>query len=240
NPLDVIVMADESFFYGLSSLFFGSAACRCLTGCLHLAPFEALRSFIQCDVTIIMTAPSLTGFECENTNGGKNSDEDDDGLHRETYYLRDLAHESWEGLDVVPTIPGPAELLAFALSPAVISAPCVGADPFTVELTQQLSSVCAAHPALAFLHLFQCCLACDVLCVFQAAFFSFLLLPNKKQFALRWIFTCVAVDTRDDAQRVYLLFGWHEGDLGVCRQHREGLSGRMEAKLREVCPLHLS
>ncbi|KAF8278612.1 hypothetical protein TcBrA4_0114240 [Trypanosoma cruzi] len=119
-------MADESFFYGLSSLFFGSAACRCLTGCLHLAPFEALRSFLQGDVTIIMAAPSLTGFECDNTNGGKNSDEDDDGLHRETDYLRDLVHESWEGLNAVPTIPGPAELLAFALSPAVISAHALG------------------------------------------------------------------------------------------------------------------
>ncbi|KAF8278539.1 hypothetical protein TcBrA4_0114220 [Trypanosoma cruzi] len=110
-------MADEGFFYGLSSLFFGSAACRCLTGCLHSAPFEALRSFLQGDVTIIMAAPSLTGFECDNTNGGKNSDEDDDGLHRETYYLRDLVHESQEGLDVVPTVPGPAELLFLRCHP---------------------------------------------------------------------------------------------------------------------------
>ncbi|RNF04898.1 hypothetical protein TcG_10784 [Trypanosoma cruzi] len=71
NPLDAITMADEIFFYGLSSLFFRSAACCCLTGCLHLAPFEALRSFIQGDVTIIMTAPSLNGSEFDNTNGGK-------------------------------------------------------------------------------------------------------------------------------------------------------------------------
>ncbi|RNF13769.1 hypothetical protein TcG_08249, partial [Trypanosoma cruzi] len=35
-------------------------------------------------------------------------------------------HESQEGLDAVPTIPGPAELLAFALSLAVISAHALG------------------------------------------------------------------------------------------------------------------
>ncbi|KAF8288692.1 hypothetical protein TcBrA4_0007010 [Trypanosoma cruzi] len=103
-------------------LFFRSAACRCLTGCLCSAPFEALRSFIQGDVAIIMAAPSLTGFECDNTNDGQNNDEDDDGLHREADYLRFLAHESQEGLSAVPTIPGLAELLAFALSPTVISA----------------------------------------------------------------------------------------------------------------------
>ncbi|RNC40571.1 hypothetical protein TcCL_NonESM09928, partial [Trypanosoma cruzi] len=62
----------------------------------------------------------------------------------------------------------------------------------------------------------------------------------KKHFALRWVFICVAVDARDDAQRVCLLLDWHEGDFGVCRQHREGLRRRVEAKIREVCPLHLS
>ncbi|KAF8301317.1 hypothetical protein TcYC6_0054690 [Trypanosoma cruzi] len=158
-------MADESFFYGLSSVFFGSAACRCLTGCLHSAPFEALRSFIQCDVTIIMAAPSLTGFECGNTDDGKNNDEDDDDSHREADYLRVLVHLFWEGLNAVPTIPGLAVLLAFALSPTVISAPCVEADPFTVEFTQQLSSVCAAGPALAHSHVFQRFLACDLMSV---------------------------------------------------------------------------
>ncbi|RNC41603.1 hypothetical protein TcCL_NonESM08823 [Trypanosoma cruzi] len=112
-------------------------------------------------------------------------------------------------------------MLAFALSPAVISAPCVEADPFTVEFTQQLSSGCAAGPALALSHVSQGCLACDLLCVVQAAASSFLLLPNKKHFALRWVFICVAVDARDDAQRVFLLFGGHEGDFGVCRHPRE-------------------
>ncbi|KAF8301316.1 hypothetical protein TcYC6_0054580 [Trypanosoma cruzi] len=233
-------MADESFFYGLSSVFFRSAACRCLTGCLHSAPFKALRSFIQGDVTIIMAAPSLTGFECGNTDDGQNNDEDDDDLHREADYLRVLVHLFWEVLNAVPTIPGLAVLLAFALSPTVISAPCVEADPFAVDFTQQLSSVCAAHPALAHSHVFQGFLACDLLCVVQAAASSFLLVPNKKHFALRWIFICVAVDARDDAQRVCLLFGGHEGDFGVCRHLRESLCRRIEAKLREVCPLHLS
>ncbi|RNC43659.1 hypothetical protein TcCL_NonESM06686, partial [Trypanosoma cruzi] len=59
-------------------------------------------------------------------------------------------------------------------------------------------------------------------------------------FALWWIFTCVAVDARDDAQRVRLLFGRHEGDFGVCRRLRESLRRRMQAKIREVCPPHLS
>ncbi|RNC38238.1 hypothetical protein TcCL_NonESM12530, partial [Trypanosoma cruzi] len=58
-----------------------------------------------------------------------------------------------------------AQPLAFAPSPAVISVPCVEADPFAVEFTQQLSSVCAADPALALSHVSQRCLACDLLCV---------------------------------------------------------------------------
>ncbi|EKG06656.1 hypothetical protein TCSYLVIO_002233, partial [Trypanosoma cruzi] len=166
HPLDATTMADESFFVALASYIAMNAPCRCLTGCLHSTPFEALRSFIQCDATIIMAAPSLTGFECDNTNDGKESDEDyDDDLHREADYLRVFVHESQEGLNAVPTIPGLAEPLAFALSPAVISAPCVEADPFTVEFTQQLSSGCAAIPALALSHVFQCCLACDLMCV---------------------------------------------------------------------------
>ncbi|RNF04563.1 hypothetical protein TcG_11121 [Trypanosoma cruzi] len=143
-------MADESCFVALASYIAMNAPCRCLTGCLHSTLFEALRSFIQCDATIIIAALSLTGSECDNTNDGKNSDEDyDDDLHREADYLRVFVHESQEGLNAVPTIPGLAEPLAFALSPAVISAPCVEADPFTVEFTQQLSSGCAAIPALA-------------------------------------------------------------------------------------------
>ncbi|RNC53571.1 hypothetical protein TcCL_ESM09090, partial [Trypanosoma cruzi] len=140
--------------------------CRFLTGCLHSAPFEALRYFIQCDVTIIMAAPSLNGFECDNTNDGRESDEDyGDELHRGADYLRVFAHESQEGLNAVSTIPGLAEPLAFALSPAVISAPCVEADPFAVEFTQKLSSGCAAGPALALSHVFQGCLACDLMSV---------------------------------------------------------------------------
>ncbi|KAF8281555.1 hypothetical protein TcYC6_0006640 [Trypanosoma cruzi] len=166
NLLDDITMADENIFYGLSSIFFGSAPCRRLTGCLHSAPFEALCCFIQCDVTIIMAAPSLNGSECDNTNDGKESDEDyGDDLHRGADDLRVLAHESQEGLNAVSTISGLAEPLAFAPSPAVISAPCVEADPFTVEFTQQLSSVCAAHLALALSHVSQRCLACDLMSV---------------------------------------------------------------------------
>ncbi|ESS55902.1 hypothetical protein TCDM_12601 [Trypanosoma cruzi Dm28c] len=165
NLLDEIKMADESCFVALASYIAMNAPCRRLTGCLHSAPFEALRSFIQCDVTIIMAAPSLNGFECENTNDGKKSDEDDDGLHRGADYLRVFVHESQEGLNAVPTIPGLAEPLAFALSLAVISAPCVEADPFTVGSTQQLSSGCAAGPALALSHVSQRCLACDLMSV---------------------------------------------------------------------------
>ncbi|KAF8302006.1 hypothetical protein TcBrA4_0051200 [Trypanosoma cruzi] len=133
--------------------------------CLHSAPFEALRSFIQCDVTISMAASSLTDSECDNKNDGKSSDENDDDLQRGTDYLRVFVHESQEGLNAVLTIPGLAEPLTFALSPAEISAPCVEADPFTVEFTQQLSSGCAAHPALAHSHVFQRCLACDLMSV---------------------------------------------------------------------------
>ncbi|ESS62950.1 hypothetical protein TCDM_09303 [Trypanosoma cruzi Dm28c] len=156
-------MADESFFVAFASYIAMNAACR-LTGCLHSASFEALSCFIQCDITIIMAAPSLTGSECDSTNDGKESDEDyDDDLHRGADYLRVFVHESQEGLNAVPTIPGLAEPLAFALSPAVISAPCVEADPFTVEFTQQLSSGCAAIPALALSHVSQCCLACDLM-----------------------------------------------------------------------------
>ncbi|EKG00663.1 hypothetical protein TCSYLVIO_008382 [Trypanosoma cruzi] len=128
-----------------------------------LGPLRGIAFFFYCDATIIMAAPFLTGSECDSTNDGKNSDEGyGDGLHREADYLRVFVHESQEGLNAVFTIPGPAELLAFALSPAVISAPCVEADPFTVEFTQQLSSGCAAIPALALSHVSQCCLA-DVL-----------------------------------------------------------------------------
>ncbi|PWV03276.1 hypothetical protein C4B63_1g397 [Trypanosoma cruzi] len=157
-------MADESCFVAFASFIAKNAACRRLTGCLHSTPFEALRFFIQCDVTIIMAPSTLTGSECDSTNDGKNSDEDyDDDLHRGADYLRVFAHESQEGLNAVPTIPGLAEPLAFALSPAVISAPCVEADPFTVEFTQQLSSGCAAVPALALSHVSQCCLACDLM-----------------------------------------------------------------------------
>ncbi|EKF29359.1 hypothetical protein MOQ_006862 [Trypanosoma cruzi marinkellei] len=225
-------MADEGFFYGLSSDLAGSAACRCLTGCLHSAPFEALSSFVHCDATIIMAATSLTCFECDNTNGGKKNDGDDDDLHREAGYLRVLAHETLEGLNAVPTIPGPAELLAFALPPAVISAPCVEAGPFAVEFTQQPSSGCAANPALALSHVFQRRLADDLLCVVEAAALGFLLVPEKKHFALRWVFICVAVAARDDAQRVCLLFGEHEGDFGVCRHLRECPRRRSEAEIK--------
>ncbi|RNE98506.1 hypothetical protein TcG_12637 [Trypanosoma cruzi] len=112
-----------------------------------------------------MATPSLNGSECDNTNDGKESDEDGDELHRGADYLRVFVHESQEGLNAVTTIPGLAEPLAFALSPAVISAPCVEADPFTVEFTQQLSSVCAAIPALALSHVSQRCLACDLACM---------------------------------------------------------------------------
>ncbi|RNC41568.1 hypothetical protein TcCL_NonESM08864 [Trypanosoma cruzi] len=69
-----------------------------------------------------MAASSFTGSECDNTNDGKNSDEDGDDLHPGANYLRVLAHESREGLNAVLTIPGLAEMLAFAPSPAVISA----------------------------------------------------------------------------------------------------------------------
>ncbi|RNC53370.1 hypothetical protein TcCL_ESM09296 [Trypanosoma cruzi] len=113
-----------------------------------------------------MAASSLNGSECDNTNDGKESDEDyGDDLHRVADYLRVFAHESQEGLNAVSTIPGLAEPLAFALSPTVISAPCVEADPFTLEFTQQLSSVCAAGPALALSHVFQRCLECDLISV---------------------------------------------------------------------------
>ncbi|EKG02272.1 hypothetical protein TCSYLVIO_006706 [Trypanosoma cruzi] len=163
NLLDATTMADESCFIALASYIAMNAPCRCPTGCLHSASFEAFRFFIQCDVTIIMAPSSLNGSECDNTNDGKNGDEDyGDDLHRGADHLRVFVHESQEGLNAVPTIPGLAEPLAFALSPAVISAPCVEADPFTVEFTQQLSSGCAAGPALALSHVSQCCLA-DVL-----------------------------------------------------------------------------
>ncbi|KAF5215714.1 hypothetical protein ECC02_011562 [Trypanosoma cruzi] len=166
NLLDAITMADESCFVAFASYIAKNAPCRCLTGCLHLAPFEALCCFIQCDVTIIMAASSLNGSECDNTNDGKESNEDyGDDLHRGADYLRVLAHESQEGLNAVFKIPRLAEPLAFALSPTVISAPCVEADPFTVEFTQQLSSVCAAGPALALSHVSQRCLACDLMFV---------------------------------------------------------------------------
>ncbi|EKG05430.1 hypothetical protein TCSYLVIO_003493 [Trypanosoma cruzi] len=166
NLLDEIRMAYESCFVAFASFIAKNAPCCRLTGCLHSAPFEALRSFVYCDVTIIMAPPSLTGFECGNTNDGKESDEDyGDDLHRGADYLRVFVHESQEGLNAVPTIPGLAEPLAFALSPAVISAPCVEADPFTVEFTQQLSSGCAAGPALALSHVSQRCLACDLMSV---------------------------------------------------------------------------
>ncbi|ESS61064.1 hypothetical protein TCDM_14436 [Trypanosoma cruzi Dm28c] len=173
-------MADESRFVALAPYIAKNAPCRCLTGCLHSAHFEALRSFIQGYVTIIMAAPFLNGSECDNTNDGKRSDEGyGDDLHRGADYLRVFVHESQEGLDAIPTIPGLAEQLAFALSPAVISAPCVEADPFTVELTQQLSSGCAAGPALALSHVSQRCLADGLLCVVQAAASSFLLCPIR-------------------------------------------------------------
>ncbi|KAF8281933.1 hypothetical protein TcYC6_0006620 [Trypanosoma cruzi] len=166
NLLDAITMADKSCFVAFASYIAKNAPCRRLTGCLHSAPFEALCCFIQCDVTIIMAAPSLNGSECDNTNDGKESDEDyGDDLHRGADDLRVLAHESQEGLNAVSTISGLAEPLAFALSPAVISAPCVEADPFTVESMQQLSSVCAAHLALALSHVSQRCLACDLMSV---------------------------------------------------------------------------
>ncbi|KAF8303775.1 hypothetical protein TcYC6_0038560 [Trypanosoma cruzi] len=159
-------MADESCFVAFASYIAMNAPCRCLTGCLYSAPFEALCCFIQCDVTIIMAAPFLNGFECDNTNDGKESDENyGDDLHRGADYLRVFAYESREGLNAVFTIPGLAEPLAFALSPTVISAPCVEADPFTVEFTQQVSSVCAADPALALSHVSQRCLACDLMSV---------------------------------------------------------------------------
>ncbi|ESS55845.1 hypothetical protein TCDM_12660 [Trypanosoma cruzi Dm28c] len=166
NLLDEITMAVESCFVALASYIAMNAPCSRLTGCLHSAPFEALRFFIQCDVTIIIAASSLNGSECDNTNDGKNSDEDyDDELHRGADYLRVFLHESQEGLNSVPTIPGLAEPLAFALSPAEIIAPCVEADPFTVEFTQQLSSGCAAIPALTLSHVSQRCLADDLMSV---------------------------------------------------------------------------
>ncbi|KAF8277319.1 hypothetical protein TcBrA4_0110750 [Trypanosoma cruzi] len=158
-------MAVESCFVALASYIAMNAACR-LTGCLHSAPFEALRSFIQCDITIIIAAPSLNGSECGNTNDGKTGDEDyGDDLHRGADYFACLSTRVQEGLNAVLHIPGLAEPLAFALSPAVISAPCVEADPFAVEFTQQLSNGCAAIPALALSHVFQCCLACDLISV---------------------------------------------------------------------------
>ncbi|KAF8284551.1 hypothetical protein TcYC6_0015040 [Trypanosoma cruzi] len=88
-----------------------------------------------------------------------------DDLHRGADDLRVFAHESQEGLNAVSTIPGLAEPLAFALSPTVISAPCVEADPFAVKFMQQLLSGCAAGPALVLSHVFQGCLACDLMSV---------------------------------------------------------------------------
>ncbi|RNC57552.1 hypothetical protein TcCL_ESM04859 [Trypanosoma cruzi] len=71
NLLDAITMADESCFVAFASYIAKNAPCRFLTGCLHLAPFEALRSFIYCDATIIMAASFLNGSDCDNTNDGK-------------------------------------------------------------------------------------------------------------------------------------------------------------------------
>ncbi|RNC34997.1 hypothetical protein TcCL_Unassigned02174 [Trypanosoma cruzi] len=188
-----------------------------------------------------MAAPSFTGSECDNTNDGKESDEDyGDDLHRGADYLRVLAHESQEGLAAVPTIPGLAEPLAFALSPVVISAPCVGADPFTVEFTQQLSSCCAADPALALSHVFQRCLACDLMSVLSGPLPRvFFLCPIRNTlrcggYLFAWPSMHVTMLSG------CLLFDEHEGDFGVCRHLRESLRRRIEAKLRGVCPLHLS
>ncbi|KAF8307389.1 hypothetical protein TcBrA4_0018570 [Trypanosoma cruzi] len=105
HPLDEIKMADESCFVAFASYIAMNAPCRCLTGCLYSALLQALRSFIQCDATIIMATSSLNGSECGNTNDGKESDEDYDGLHRGADYLRVLAHESQEGLNAIPQFP---------------------------------------------------------------------------------------------------------------------------------------
>ncbi|KAF8303825.1 hypothetical protein TcYC6_0038600 [Trypanosoma cruzi] len=95
-------MADESCFVAFASYIAKNAPCRCLTGFLYSTPFEALCCFIQCDVTIIMAASFLTGSERDNTNDGKESDEDyGDDLHRGAGYLRVFAHESREGLNAV-------------------------------------------------------------------------------------------------------------------------------------------
>ncbi|KAF8277998.1 hypothetical protein TcBrA4_0117380 [Trypanosoma cruzi] len=55
-------MADESRFVALAPYIAKNAACRCLTGCLHSAHFEALSCFIQRDATIIMAKPSSTAL----------------------------------------------------------------------------------------------------------------------------------------------------------------------------------
>ncbi|EKG06186.1 hypothetical protein TCSYLVIO_002724 [Trypanosoma cruzi] len=240
-PFDELPKAVQGFFDVLASDLARSVACHCLTECLHSAPFEALRSLVQGEATNTRAAPSLTGFECENKNVGKNSNDgdDDEDLDREAGYLRELAQESQEVLNAVPKISGLAELLAFAVSPALLSAPCFEADSFTVEFTQQFSSSCAVSPALALSHVFQRCLADDLVCVFQTAASGFLFVPNRKHFALRWIFICVTADARDDAQRVCLLFSEHEGEFGVCRRLCENLRRLIEAKIREVCQLHL-
>ncbi|KAF8306545.1 hypothetical protein TcBrA4_0022240 [Trypanosoma cruzi] len=209
-------MADESCFIAFASFIAMNAPCRCPTGCLYSALFEALRSFIQCDATIIMATSSLNGSECDNTNDGKNGDEDDDGLHREADYLRVFVHESQEGLNAVPTIPGLAEPLVFALSPAVISAPCVESDPFAVEFTQQLSSGCAAVPALALSHVFQRCLACDLMSVLSRPPPPVSFVPIRNHFALRWVFICVTSMHDVRFNGVCLLFGGARGRLRVC------------------------
>ncbi|RNF00348.1 hypothetical protein TcG_12116 [Trypanosoma cruzi] len=60
--LDEIKMAVESCFVAFAPFIAKNAAFCRLTGCLHSAHFEALRSFIQGYVTIIMATPSSTAL----------------------------------------------------------------------------------------------------------------------------------------------------------------------------------
>ncbi|KEG08832.1 hypothetical protein DQ04_06361020 [Trypanosoma grayi] len=225
-PFDELPAAVQRFFDVLVFDLTKSVARHCLSDCLQAVPFRVLRHLVKGDET------DNTCVACPaNSKTNEDLEEAED--------LQVLAQKSPEVLHAASGITGLMELLAFAVSPALLSVPCFEADSFAVEFTQQSKCSYAVDPTHALLHVFTRCLAEDLVCVVPATSSCFLFVPNKDHFDSGWLLLHVTAEKSSTSQRVCLLFNEHQGDSSVCLYLCKHLRRSIEAKVREVSQLHL-
>ncbi|KAH9598400.1 hypothetical protein LSM04_005954 [Trypanosoma melophagium] len=225
-PFEELPLTVQSFFNVLVSDLTRNVAQHCLTDCLNSAPFDALRSLVM-NVTSDRTETSSPTYA------------DDSNEVEDIADLRVLTHDSSSVLFNAPKIHGLKELLAFAVSPALLSVPCFEADSFAVEFTQQSTCSYAVDPTQALHDVLTRRLADDLVCVVQATSSCFLFVPNRHYFASRWLMIQVNIEEYGSTQQVRLLFNEHEYGSTVCMQLSRHLRRLIEAKVREVSQLHL-